>query len=359
VATALVLVLTWLGTPVYADSVSDSYVVQPGDTLSSIAAAAGVSVDRIVELNGLESPDVIYVGDSLVLAEPTPVRVVYRVEAGDTLSSVSRQFGVGVAALVSANVIEDPNQIAVGTELVIPDQSSAAVAPIRMAAPVPATPTPTPQPTVAPPPAPPAATPIRAPAASAPTASIPAEGSYVVQQGDTLYSIARARGLAPAAIVTANRLASADHIFVGQRLIIPARAAPQSASVAQPAATNDVVALARQYLGAPYLFGGTTPSGFDCSGFIYWVFTRAGRGIERDIWSQYDSGPHVAREQLQPGDLVFFQNTYMPGLSHNGIYVGNGQFINAVDEDSGVAVSRLTSPYWAERWYGATRPRSR
>ena len=79
--------------------------------------------------------------------------------------------------------------------------------------------------------------------------------------------------------------------------------------------------------------------------------------MPRDIWSQWDSGPHVARDQLQPGDLVFFQNTYMEGLSHNGIYIGNGEFVNAVDEESGVAISKLSSPYWTEHWYGATRPR--
>jgi len=184
---------------------------------------------------------------------------------------------------------------------------------------------------------------------------------YVVQRGDTVYSIARRYGVTPAGLQSANQLASPDQIFVGQRLVIPRLAAAPAISgtptATTTATTNEVVAFARQNLGAPYVFGGTTPTGFDCSGFIFYVFRRAGRTMPRDIWARYDSGPHIARDQLQPGDLVFFQDTYMEGLSHDGIYVGNGEFVNAVDEDSGVAVSKLSSTYWAERWYGATRPR--
>ena len=73
------------------------------------------------------------------------------------------------------------------------------------------------------------------------------------------------------------------------------------------------------------------------------------------MWGQYGAGPHPSRSELRPGDIVFFENTYMPGLSHNGIYIGGGQFINAVDERSGVRVANLSDPYWASRWFGATR----
>jgi peptidoglycan endopeptidase LytE len=360
-AATLTVIISFVGSlPVLADNAPENYVVQQGDTLTAIAAMAGTSVERLVDLNGLGSADTIFVGDFLLLVEPTPVRVVYRVQAGDTMTSIARQFGVEVAALAGANSIEDPNAISVAAELIIPDPSTAFVAAAR----APAAATPSPMPTAPPTPQPtptptarPTATVTRAAPSPTPTSVSPAVGSYVVQPGDTLYSIAARLGVTPAALQATNQLASADRIFVGQRLTIPRVNASSASPGSQASPTNDIVTLARQYLGAPYVFGGTTPVGFDCSGFIFFVFNRAGRTIERDIWSQYDSGPHVTREQLQPGDLVFFQNTYMEGLSHNGIYVGNGEFINAIGEDSGVGISRLGSPYWADRWYGATRPR--
>jgi len=119
---------------------------------------------------------------------------------------------------------------------------------------------------------------------------------------------------------------------------------------------SSLATLAQRYLGYAYVFGGTTPEdGFDCSGLVYWVGQLAGRTVPRDIFGQYAAGSHPTRAQLQVGDLVFFQNTYMEGLSHNGIYLGNGRFLHAADESVGVTISSLTSEYWADRWYGATR----
>ena len=70
---------------------------------------------------------------------------------------------------------------------------------------------------------------------------------------------------------------------------------------------------------------------------------------------QVEAGRPVERDQLAVGDLVFFENTYKPGLSHNGIYIGNGQFVSALNEQAGVVLGRLESPYWKARWYGARR----
>ena len=92
--------------------------------------------------------------------------------------------------------------------------------------------------------------------------------------------------------------------------------------------------------GSPYAYGGVSPDGFDCSGFTYFVFNRAGIPVSCDMTAQYESGVHPSRDHLVPGDLAFFQNTYMAGLSHAGIFVGNGELIHANTEDSGVTVSR-------------------
>ena len=80
-----------------------------------------------------------------------------------------------------------------------------------------------------------------------------------------------------------------------------------------------------------------------------------GIGVPHDMAVQYQMGRSVDREELQPGDLVFFQNTIHPGMSHDGIYIGGGQFIHAETESSGVRISDLDSEYYSSRWYGAVR----
>jgi cell wall-associated NlpC family hydrolase len=126
----------------------------------------------------------------------------------------------------------------------------------------------------------------------------------------------------------------------------------QSASIAQA-----IVSIAMKYNGARYRFGGSSPSGFDCSGFVYYVVGKAGKRIARTIPGQIGAGTKVSSKELQPGDLVFFSNTYKRGLSHAGIYVGNGKFIHAQNEGTGVLVSSLWSAYWASHYTTAIRLR--
>lgn len=122
------------------------------------------------------------------------------------------------------------------------------------------------------------------------------------------------------------------------------------------AAGQRMVEFAMRYLGYPYVWATHGPDTFDCSGFTYWVALNVlGIDITPGTWFQQFAGRPVAYGQLQPGDLVFFQNTYTWGLSHVGIYIGNNQFIHAENENTGVVISRLDSPYYASRWYGARR----
>jgi cell wall-associated NlpC family hydrolase len=117
-----------------------------------------------------------------------------------------------------------------------------------------------------------------------------------------------------------------------------------------------IVAEALNYVGVPYVWGGTTPAGFDCSGFTYYVVNRVlDNGLSRDMDMQVASGQYVSPSELLPGDLVFFQNTYTWGLSHVGIYMGGGQFVNAQSERVGVAVASLWDSYWGPRYYTARR----
>jgi cell wall-associated NlpC family hydrolase len=119
---------------------------------------------------------------------------------------------------------------------------------------------------------------------------------------------------------------------------------------------NSIVNYAKQYLGYPYVWATHGPGSFDCSGFTYWVALNVlGKNIGAGLWTQVAAGTPVNRSSLQPGDLVFFQNTYTWGLSHVGIYIGNDQFIHAENASTGVKISSLSSQYYASRWYGAVR----
>lgn len=111
--------------------------------------------------------------------------------------------------------------------------------------------------------------------------------------------------------------------------------------------------IAMRFGGVPYVWGGETPAGFDCSGFVQYVFRQIGVNLPRTADVQYELGRKVLQSELQPGDLVFFE-TYEPGASHDGIYVGEGKFI-AANSGTGVAVVSLGDPYWSSRYLGARR----
>ena len=109
---------------------------------------------------------------------------------------------------------------------------------------------------------------------------------------------------------------------------------------------------ALRFIGVPYVFGGTSVSGFDCSGYVQHVFAIMGVRIPRTADAQYYSGSKTVGG-MRPGDLVFFQ-TYEPGPSHVGIYLGGGRFAHA-SSSHGVMVSKLSDSYWAPRYIGAKR----
>jgi cell wall-associated NlpC family hydrolase len=108
--------------------------------------------------------------------------------------------------------------------------------------------------------------------------------------------------------------------------------------------------------GAPYRNGGTTPVGFDCSGFVKYVFGQHGVSMPRETREQFRVGRSVDRQRLQAGDLVFF-TTVAPGASHVGIVIGGDQFVHAPSERGVVRVESLSAEYWNRRYVGARRPR--
>jgi cell wall-associated NlpC family hydrolase len=121
--------------------------------------------------------------------------------------------------------------------------------------------------------------------------------------------------------------------------------------VAQPA----FIATALALRGTPYLNGGSEPAqGFDCSGFVQWVFGQHGTPLPREVREQFDSGQRIDRDEVKAGDLVFF-TTISRGASHVGIALGNGEFVHAPSSKGVVRVEHYTSGYWAARWVGARR----
>jgi cell wall-associated NlpC family hydrolase len=116
------------------------------------------------------------------------------------------------------------------------------------------------------------------------------------------------------------------------------------------AARERVTRTARSYLGVPYAWGGTSPAGFDCSGFVMYVYARVGVSLPHNAAAQYAYGTPVRRDQLRPGDLVFFDD-----LRHNGIYIGDGRFIHSRQSGRRVSISLLAGPWYAEQYVGARR----
>lgn len=308
-------------------SLNEGFLSKPlGPSISSNTIADGVPV---------EGPAAPAISATSTETKPRTEVVVHTVKAGDTVSDLATAYSVSVDTIRWANKLDDVNSLSIGQQLQV----------------------------------------------------LPVSGVlYSVAAGDTLSDIATKFKADSAAIIDYNKMANPDKLVKDAKLIIPggkieeaarpqpvARSErPQTAAPVQaqaPAAQSapnpppavsgaqvDVVNFALGFLGSPYAWGGTSPRGFDCSGFVNYVYNQKGISMPRDLWGQVQASKPVAREALQPGDIVFFANTYGSGLSHDGIYIGGGKFIHAESEWKGVTITELNSAYWAARYYGGRRP---
>lgn len=315
-----------------ADTEASSYKIKPGDTLWKVASSNDVSVANLKSWNRL-STDAIYPNQVLRLTSPStastpapsspaaPAAVktsTYTVKAGDTLYKVANAHATSVAKIQQLNNLST-STIHIGQKLKVSGTASAVVA------------SPSPAPA--------------APPAQANTTT------YRVVSGDTLSKISRSYKVSVAQLMSWNNL-STSNIRVGQVLKLQGGATPTPSpiQVSKPAASSkagQVLSIARTQLGVPYAWGGTTSSGFDCSGYLYYVYNRAGITIPRTNTIGYYASSFTVSSP-QPGDLVFFKNTYRPGISHVGIYVGNNSFIHAGGDR--VQITSLNDSYWGKHF---------
>jgi peptidoglycan endopeptidase LytE len=187
--------------------------------------------------------------------------------------------------------------------------------------------------------------------APAQTVTSSATVSYTVKAGDTLYAIAKTYGTTVTDLKSINGLAS-DLIQIGQQLKIPNTSAMTTAPVVTAPSVSKAQAVideAKKYIGVPYLWGGSTPAGFDCSGLVNYVFNKVGVSVPRTVATLWASEKPVSVPNL--GDLVFFDINQNGTATHVGIYTGDNKFIHA--GSTGVTISDMTLTYWKTRYMGA------
>lgn len=335
-----------------------THLVAPGDTLYRIALRYGVTVGALVRANRLLAPPRIRIGQILTIPSsaregrrraaatgrpdigdhPGIVRQ-YRVQRGDTLTAVARRHGTSVAALMEINGLRS-DRIRAGQILLVPKS------------------------------VPPASgVPVSPPSAGSAVVEAPPEiGAEVlaprplrVRRGPKSYhtTLAIAAQGTPLRVLAVNdrwtevQLPGGDAGWVlidDLRTVVPAVPEQRGASHG-----TDIVREAMRYLGTPYVWGGESSRGVDCSGFVYIVFSAQMPQLTRLSAADYfQMGILVDRTDLRPGDLVFF-TTYAPGPSHVGIYSGDGRFIQASSGARRVVITPLDDPYYTARYLGARR----
>jgi LysM repeat protein len=350
------------------DSEASSYTVKSGDTLWKVALNNNVSVTNLKQWNNLSS-DLIYPNQTLTVegslpAKTTTVPVVtattttpnkvstpqtntstssatstYTVKSGDTLSRIAQQNKTTVASIQSLNGISG-HLIYPGQKLKV-NGTSIVSPPSQVTAPKPVT-----KPSVS--------------APSTNTVVTSPNGSYRVVSGDTLSGISYRHGVSVTQLKNWNGLSS-NLIRVGQVLKVENRLVatqPDTTPVSKPTTTapsqgsnsstvTKLISTAMPLQGIPYVWGGASTRGFDCSGFIHYVYNKAGVSIPRTNAKGLDARSYeVSKPQV--GDLVFFKNTYTTGISHVGVYIGNNQFIHAGGDR--VQVTSLSNSYWSKHF---------
>jgi D-gamma-glutamyl-meso-diaminopimelic acid endopeptidase CwlS/peptidoglycan endopeptidase LytE len=322
-----------------------TYRVRPGDTLWSLARRFGTTPDRLTVLNGISTEATLQIGRPLrvpVASGPvpsaaraaalarTPATTVYQLQAGDTLWRISRRYNTTPERLAALNGITGEAILQIGLPLRVPHLTAQP----RVVVPLPsvqgAQSAATPDPAV--------------PGAAEPNPAAPDQDPATVQDLPAPDPGTQPPAPEPGAPATPARDPSGSD--PRPRIIrLPSRGAQWMTTI---------VALSKRYLGAPYRWGGASPNGFDCSGFLNYVFEQTGIDLPRTTFAMFAAGTPVPNEQLQAGDVLFFQ-TVGPGPSHAGVYLGDGRFIHTSSGQRRVTIATMADPYYTARYLGARR----
>ncbi|AGK53921.1 C40 family peptidase [Bacillus sp. 1NLA3E] len=295
-----------------------SYQVVSGDSLWGISKKFGVTVDAIQSGNNLTS-DRLFVGQTLTIPTATTITpssegqtVSYTVKAGDSLSAIAKQYNTTVDALKHINQLST-DMILIGQVLIIPNGGLNVPQSTNMVVTL---------------------TPVQKQLQTLGYFVVPATtGSYESAAIQALKTFQSNYGLPTTGAEDTVTVTAIEHAIVKKGLVQD---------------TN-------HYIGVPYVWGGETPSGFDCSGFVYYMFKEHGVDMVRTTSGNlYTKGAAIDRSRLQPGDLVFF-GVNTPGVvSHVGFYAGNNQFVSATSS-KGIQVVSLDNTYWSKYYIGAKR----
>lgn len=284
---------------------------------------------------------------ALILSSLPSTAATYKIKQGDTLSAIAHRHHTTVAKLMKANHLRETSVLALGKGINLPGQPAkshgrvASHKHITKAAKV------SHQTTSA----------VHVNAGSAALRSAPTSGSHrvaLLSTGTTLKVLARQGKWAKVAV------GGGTCGFVYRPLLAPGAGSAKTASAAKSTPSepdrsdSSLIRIAMACRGTHYVRGGTSRGGFDCSGFTRYVYAKYGVALPHSSAAQAGRGTAVSRGELKPGDLVFFQ-TYRRGISHVGIYIGNGNFVHAASRGRGVTVDALDSAYYASRYRGARR----
>ncbi|MGE7778628.1 LysM peptidoglycan-binding domain-containing protein [Peribacillus sp. NPDC097264] len=328
---------------------NSTYTIVPGDTLTKIANKHNLTLAELKNLNNLKS-DMIYAGNKLIVssskttttidlpssAKPANISTpkvnltsnTYIIVKGDTLSKIANKHNLTLAELKKLNNLKS-DLIYAGNKLIV--SSSKTTTTIDL---------------------PSSAKPANI---STPKVNL-TSNTYIVVKGDTLSKIAKQSNISVAELKSYNSLTS-DIIRIGQKLSLVKSVTPASTVGTPEKVTysnnkvNTLISEAKKLIGTPYSWAGASPSGFDCSGFIYYTFKKAGYEISRlSSSTYYDMGKKVSSPKA--GDLVFFATGSSKSIvSHMGIYLGNGQFIHA-SSSNGIEINNVSNSYYKSKLIG-------